>query len=61
MQNFSQQVQTQLSQKGKTFPQFFVAFLKYALNVEHFGKKDEYPNLIICKIIETERGSHLNT
>ena len=60
MQNFSQQVQTPLSQKAKAFSDFFVAFLKYCWNVEHFEKRDEYPSLIISEIIESERGSYLN-
>ena len=39
MQIFWQQLQTPLSQKGKTFFQFFMAFLKYAWNLEHSEKK----------------------
>ena len=37
--NLAQQVQTPLSQKQKTFCEFFVAFQKYAWNLEHFEKK----------------------
>ena len=33
--------------KKRLFGQFFIAFLKYACNLEHFEKKDEYPSLII--------------
>ena len=55
MQNFPQQFQTPLSQKQKTFSQFFIAFVKCAWNVEHFQKKDEYPSLIISEIIDAER------
>ena len=51
MQNLLQQVQTPLSQKEKLFSKFFVVFLNYVLNVEHFEKKDEYPSLIISEII----------
>ena len=39
MQNFQQQVQTPLSQKERTFPGFFVGFLKCKSNSEHFEKK----------------------
>ena len=39
MQNFSQQLETPLSPKQKTFSGFFIAFLKYAWNLEHFEKK----------------------
>ena len=60
MQNFPQQIQTPLSQKKKTFSGFFIAFLKCAWNLEHFLKKDEYPSLIIPKIIYAERRGYLN-
>ena len=46
--------------KKKTFCQFFIAFLKYASNLEHFVKKDEYPSLIISEIMDCERGGYLN-
>ena len=60
MQNFPEQIQTPLSQKQKTFSGFFIAFLKYAWNLEHFPKKDEYPSLIISEIIDAERRGYLN-
>ena len=60
MQNLRQQFQTPLSQKQKAFSQFFIAFLKLASNLEHFQKKDEYPSLIISKIIDAERRAYLN-
>ena len=60
MQNFPQQFQTPLSQKQKNFTGFFIAFLKCAWNLEHFLKKDEYPNLIISEIIDAERRGYLN-
>ena len=60
MQNFPEQFQTPLSQKRKTFSGFFIAFLKYASNSEHFQKKDEYPSLIISEIIDAERRGYLN-
>ena len=43
MLNFTQQFEAPLSQKEETFSGFFIAFLKYALNLDHFEKKDEYP------------------
>ena len=55
MQKFPQQFQTPLSQKQNTFPGLFNAFLKYAWNLEHFQKKDEYPSLIISEIIDAKR------
>ena len=60
MLNFTQQFEPPLSQKQKTFSEFFLAFLKYALNLEHFEKKDQYPSLIISRIIDSERGRYLN-
>ena len=60
MQNLQQQFQTPLSQKQKTFSGFFIAFLKYAWNLDHFQKKDEYPSLIIFEIIDAERRGYLN-
>ena len=49
-----------LSQKQKTFSGFFIAFLKCALNLEYLEKENEYPSLVISKIIESERGGYLN-
>ena len=60
MQNFPQQFQTPLSQKQKIFSRFSIAFVKYALNLEHFQKKDEYFSLIFSEIIDAERRSYLN-
>ena len=60
MQNFPEQFQMPLSQKQKTFSGFFIAFLKYAWNLEHFQKKDQYPSKIISEIIDAERRGYLN-
>ena len=46
MLNFTQQLEALLSRKQKTFSGLFLAFLKYALNLEDFEKKDEYPSLV---------------
>ena len=60
MLNFTQQFEAPLSQKQETFSGFFIAFLKYALNLEHFEKKNEYPSLVISKVSDSERGGYLN-
>ena len=60
VQNFTQQVQTPLSQKEKIFPVFFIAFPICLQNIEHFQKKDDYPSLVISEIIESERDGYLN-
>ena len=60
VRNFALQVQTHLYKKEKTFSGFFLAFLKGAWNLEHFGKKEEYPSLIITEVMDCERGGYLN-
>ena len=59
MENLPQQFQTPLSHKQKIFSGFFIALLKCAWKLEHFQKKDEYPSLIISKIIDAERRGYL--
>ena len=54
MLNLTQQLEAPLSQKQKTFSGFFIPFLKCALNLEHFEKKDEYPSLVISRFLESE-------
>ena len=39
--NLPQPIQMQLSEKQKTFSEFFFAFLKSILNFKHFPKKDD--------------------
>ena len=60
MLNFTKPLEAPLTQKQKTFSGLFLAFLKCALNLEHFEKKDEYPSLVISRIIDSERGGYLN-
>ena len=60
MLNFTEQYEALFSQKQKTFSEFFIGFLKCALNLEHFEKKDEYSRLVISKVIDSETGSYLN-
>ena len=60
MPNFTQQLEAPLSQKQKTFSLFFIAFLKCALNLEHFEEKDGYSSLVISKVIDSERGGYIN-
>ena len=60
MLNFTQQLEAPLSQKQSTFSRFFIAFLKLALNLQHLGKKDEYPSQGISRILDSERGGYLN-
>ena len=58
MQNLTQQVQTLLSLKQKTFSGFFIAFLKSTWNGEHFQKKESllakvFPKLLTPKEMAT--------
>ena len=55
MQIFWQQLQTSLSQKGKTFCRFLIVFLKCAWNWQRSEKQEGYPSLIIADIIASER------
>ena len=46
--------------KKETFLRFFIEYLKYGWNLEHFEKKEEYPRVIITKIIASERDVYLS-
>ena len=52
--NITQPIQMEVSQKQKTFSEFFSAFLKSNLNFEHFQKKDGSHSWGISKITESE-------
>ena len=60
MLTLTQQVQTPLSLKQKTFSGIFIAFLKSTWNGEHFQKKAEPPSLSISEIIDSKRGGYLS-
>ena len=60
MLNFPQQLEAPLSRKQKIFSSFLLGFLKYALNLKQFEKKDEHPNLVISKVIYWGKGGYLN-
>ena len=47
-------IQMKLSHKQKGFPQFFAAFFKSRLNVEHFEKKDEHHSFCISEITDSQ-------
>ena len=60
MQNFTQQLQTPISQKQKIFSGSFIAYQKCESNLEHFEQKDEHPSLVISEIIDSEYVGYLN-
>ena len=55
-ENLTQPIQILLSQKRKTFSQFFFEFSKSTLNFEHFQKKDHPHSRIISQITVAEKG-----
>ena len=52
--NLMQPIPMQLSQKLKTFSEFFPAFSKSRLNFEHFQKKDDAHSLFISEATACE-------
>ena len=54
MQNFTQELQTPISQKQKIFSGFCIAYQECASNLEHFEQKDEHPSLVFFEIIDSE-------
>ena len=53
--NLMQPIHMQLSQKLKTFSEFFPAFSKSRLYFEHFQKKDDAHTLFICEATACEK------
>ena len=58
--NLTQPIQILLSQKQKTFSQFFSAFLKSTLNFEHFRAKYDPQSRCIPQITVSEKGDSIN-
>ena len=50
----------QTSMKLKTCSRVLIEFLKYALNLEYFERKNQSHSLSITEIINCEKGSYLN-
>ena len=57
---FWQQLQTLLTQKGKTFRPFLIVFLNCGWNLQRSENQEEYPSLIITEIIASERDVYLS-
>ena len=60
MQTFTQEVQTPLSLKQKSFSRFFIASMKSTWNGEHFQTKGESSSLSISEIIDSKTGCYLS-
>ena len=54
--NLTQPIQILLSEKRKTFSQFFAAFLKYTLNFAHFQKKNDPHSRCSSQITVSQEG-----
>ena len=54
--NLTQPIQVLLSQKQKTFSQFFSAFSTSTLNFEHFQKKDDPHSRCVSQITVSKKG-----
>ena len=52
--NLRQPIHKELSQKLKSFSEFFRAFSKSGLNVEHFERKDDPHSLFISEATACE-------
>ena len=60
IQNLTQELQTAISQKEKTFSGLFITYLKSRTNSEAFAKKDESASLSISEAIDAEKRGYLN-
>ena len=59
-ENLTQPIQILLSQKQKTFSEFFAVFLKSTLNFEHFQTKDDTYSRCISQITVSKKGDLIN-
>ena len=60
IQNLTQQLQTTMSQKQKTFYRIFITYVKSRRSSDDFVKKDESTSLVIYDIIDAEKSGYLN-
>ena len=58
--NLTQSIQIHLSQKQKTFSDFFSAFLKFTLNFAHCRKKDDPHSRCISKTTVSQKSDSIN-
>ena len=60
IQNLTQQLQTTMSQKQRTFYRIFTTYVKYRRSSDDFVKKDESSSLSFYDIIDAEKSGYLN-
>ena len=58
--NLTQTIQIQLSQKQKTFYEFFLVFLKSILNFKHLAKQDDPRSWCISGNTSPEKYAEIN-
>ena len=58
--NLAEQIQMKLSQKQKTFSEFFFAFLKSILNFKHLPKKDDPQSWCILENTRSRKHGLIN-
>ena len=61
IQNLTQQLQTTMSQKQKTFYRIFITYVKSRRSSDDFVKKDECTSLSIYDIVDAEKIVYLKT
>ena len=59
-EKLTQPVEILLSEKEKTFSEFFSSFLISTLNFEHFRKKDDTHSPFIRDITDSLKGDQIN-
>ena len=60
IQNLTQQLQTTMSQKQKTFYRLFITYVKSRRSSDDFVQKDESSSFSIYEILDGEKGCYLN-
>ena len=60
IQNLTQQLQTTMSQKQKTFYRIFITYVKSRRSSDVFAQKDESPGFSLYEIIDAEKCGYLN-
>ena len=60
IQNLTQQLQTTMSEKQKTFYRIFITYVKSRTSSDDFVKKDESTSLSFYDIIDAEKSGYLN-
>ena len=53
--NLTQPIRTQLSQRRQNFSDFFLAFSKSTLNFESFQKKDDLHSRFVSELTHSEK------